>query len=128
MFLLEILMETAKNDSLKKLYQKSISSCYFALDSNSNKKLINVKKMDTTVFNVGTSNFAPMYWNSSSKLLFTSARKGGVILDPEKQDSRYLCDLYYTELKDTGWMKPINADRLRRNSANVNIKRWLIWP
>lgn len=111
MFLLEILMETAKNDSIKKIYQKSISSCYFALDSNSNKKLINVKKMDTIVFNVGTSNFAPMYWNSSSKLLFTSARKGGVILDPEKQDSRYLCDLYYTELKDTGWMKPVNFGR-----------------
>ena len=67
--------------------------------------------MDTIVFNAGTSNFAPMYWNSSSKLLFTSARKGGVILDPEKQDSRYLCDLYYTELKDTGWMKPVNFGR-----------------
>jgi len=111
MFLLEILMETAKNDSLKKIFQKSISSCYFALDSNSNKRLINVKKLDTTVFNAGTSNFAPMYWNSSNKLLFTSARKGGVILDPEKQDSRYLCDLYYTELKDTGWMKPVNFGR-----------------
>ena len=111
MFLLENLMETTKSDSLKKIFQKSISSCYFALDSNSNKKLIIVKKMDTTTFNVGTSNFAPMYWNSSNKLLFTSARKGGVILDPEKQDSRYLCDLYYTELKDTGWIKPVNFGR-----------------
>ncbi|HRG00762.1 MAG TPA: OmpA family protein [Bacteroidia bacterium] len=111
MFLLEILLESEKNDSLKKLVQKSISSCYFALDSNSHKKLINVKKMDTTIFNAGTSNFAPMYWNSSTKLLFTSARKGGVLLNPEKQDSRYLCDLYYTELKDTGWMKPVNFGR-----------------
>ena len=48
---------------------------------------------------------------NSNKLLFTSARKGGVLLDPEKQDSRYLCDLYYTELKDTGWMKPVNFGR-----------------
>jgi OOP family OmpA-OmpF porin len=111
MFLLEILMETAKNDSLKKMFQKSISSCYFALDSNSNKKLILVKKMDTTIFNAGTSNFAPMYWNSSTKILFTSARKGGVILDPAKQDSKFLCDLYYTELKDTGWIKPVNFGR-----------------
>lgn len=111
MFLLEILMESAKNDSTKKLIQKSISSCYFALDSNSNKKLIVVKKLDTTIFNAGTSNFAPMYWNSSNKILFTSARKGGVLLNPEKQDSRYLCDLYYTELKDTGWMKPVNFGR-----------------
>lgn len=111
MFLFEILMETAKNDSLKKVYQKSLSSCYFALDSMSNKRLIIARKMDTTVFNVGTSNFAPMYWGSPNKLLFTSARKGGVLLDPEKQDSRYLCDLYYTELKDTGWMKPVNFGR-----------------
>jgi len=111
MTMLEKLLETSKNDSLKKLVQKGISSCYFALDTNSIKKLIIVRKMDTTVFNVGTSNFAPMYWNSSTKLLFTSARKGGVILNPEKQDSRYLCDLYYTELKDTGWMKPVNFGR-----------------
>lgn len=111
MAILENLMETAKNDSIKKMYQKSISSCFFALDTNSNKKLIIVKKMDTTTFNVGTSNFAPMYWNSSNKLLFTSARKGGVLLNPEKQDSKYLCDLYYTELKDTGWMKPVNFGR-----------------
>jgi outer membrane protein OmpA-like peptidoglycan-associated protein/tetratricopeptide (TPR) repeat protein len=111
MFLLENLMETTKSDSLKKIFQKSISSCYFALDSNSNKKLIIVKKMDTTIFNAGTSNFAPMYWNSSTKILFTSARKGGVILDPAKQDSKFLCDLYYTELKDTGWIKPVNFGR-----------------
>ena len=111
MFLLEILLDTSKNDSIKKQIQKSISSCYFALDSNSNKKLIIVKKMDTTIFNAGTSNFAPMYWNSPNKLLFTSARKGGVLLNPEKQDSRYLCDLYYTELKDSGWIKPINFGR-----------------
>ena len=111
MNIFENMLESAKNDSLKKVIQKSISSCYFALDSNSNKRLIIVKKLDTIVFNAGTSNFAPMYWNSSSKLLFTSARKGGVILDPEKQDSRYLCDLYYTELKDTGWMKPVNFCR-----------------
>ncbi len=111
MTVLEKLLETSKNDSLKKLVQKGISSCYFALDTNSIKKLIIVRKMDTTVFNVGTSNFAPMYWNSSTKILFTSARKGGVILNPEKQDSRYLCDLYYTELKDTGWMKPVNFGR-----------------
>jgi OOP family OmpA-OmpF porin len=111
MFLFEVLMETAKNDSLKKAFQKSLSSCYFALDSNSHKRLIVAKKMDTIVFNTGTSNFAPMYWGSPTKLLFTSARKGGVLLDPEKQDSRYLCDLYYTELKDTGWMKPVNFGR-----------------
>lgn len=108
---LETLMSTVTNDTLKKAIQKNISSCYFALDTNSYKQMIIVKKMDTVVFNVGTANFAPMYYGSPNKLLFTSARRGGVILDPEKQDSRYLCDLYYTELKDTGWIKPVNFGR-----------------
>lgn len=108
---LEVFMNTVTNDTLKSAVQKNISSCYFAMDTNSYKQMIIVKKMDTIVFNAGTSNFAPMYYGSSSKLLFTSARKGGVILDPEKQDSKYLCDLYYTELKDTGWMKPVNFGR-----------------
>jgi OOP family OmpA-OmpF porin len=108
---LEALMSKVTNDTLKSAIQKNISSCYFAMDTNSYKQMIIVKKMDTIVFNAGTSSFAPMYYGSSSKLLFTSARKGGVVLDPEKQDSRYLCDLYYTELKDTGWMKPVNFGR-----------------
>lgn len=108
---LEALMSSTTNDSVKKLIQKNISSCYFALDTNSYKQMIIVKKMDTIVFNAGTASFAPMYYGSPTKLLFTSARRGGVILDPEKQDSRYLCDLYYTELKDTGWMKPVNFGR-----------------
>lgn len=108
---LELLMSNVTNDTLKAAIQKNMSSCYFALDTNSYRQMIIVKKMDTIVFNKGTSSFAPMYYGSSSKLLFTSARKGGVILDPEKQDSRYLCDLYYTELKDSGWMKPVNFGR-----------------
>lgn len=108
---LEELLNTTSNDSIKTAIQKKISSCYFAMDTNSFKQLIIVKKMDTLVFNAGTASFAPMYWGSNTKLLFTSARKGGVVLDPETQDSRYLCDLYYTELKDTGWMKPVNFGR-----------------
>ncbi len=108
---LEELLNSTTNDSIKTAIQKKISSCYFALDTNSFKQQIVVKKMDTVVFNAGTASFAAMYWGSATKLLFTSARKGGVLLDPEKQDSRYLCDLYYTELKDSGWMKPINFGR-----------------
>lgn len=108
---LEELLNSTTNDSIKSAIQKKISSCYFALDTNNYKQMIIVKKMDTVVFNAGTASFAPMYWGSPTKLLFTSARKGGVLLDPEKQDSRYLCDLYYTELKDSGWMKPVNFGR-----------------
>ncbi|MBS1636554.1 MAG: OmpA family protein [Bacteroidetes bacterium] len=99
------------NDSLKKAIQKQIASCYFAQDTASYKQMIHVKMLDTIVFNHGTSNFAPRYWGGPGKLIFTSARPGGVLLDPEKQESRYLCDLYYSELKDTGWSKPVNFGR-----------------
>jgi OmpA-OmpF porin, OOP family len=110
--ILDTLIASAKNDSLKKIFQKRLSFCYLALDSiNNHKKNIHVQKMDTMVINAGTANFAPMYWNNPNKLLFTSARKGGVVINPEKQDSRYLCDLYFTEFKDSAWSKAINFGR-----------------
>ena len=76
------------NDSLKKIIQKQVASCYFAQDTASYKQMIHVKMLDTIVFNRGTSNFAPRYWGGPGKLIFTSARPGGVLLDPEKQESR----------------------------------------
>jgi tetratricopeptide (TPR) repeat protein len=108
---LEELLKSTSNDSLIKCIQKSISSCQFSQDTSSFKKKILVYKLDTLIFNSGTSNFAPMYYGSPTKLLFTSARKGGVLLDPETQDSRYLCDIYYTEYIDSSWIKPINYGR-----------------
>lgn len=99
------------NDSLVKVSAKHAQSCYFALDSLSPKKNIKVRMMDTLVFNRGTSNFAPQYYLSSDKVIFTSARRGGVVSDPEKQDSKYYCDLYYTTLDDTIWQRPINFGR-----------------
>jgi OmpA-OmpF porin, OOP family len=98
-------------DSLVKLTAKKQSSCFFGLDSMAGRKLTKIRQMDTLVFNRGTSNFAPMYYLSSQKLIFTSARRGGVVTDPEKQDSRYFCDLYFTTLDDTIWQRPINFGR-----------------
>lgn len=100
-----------QNDSLMKLAQKKEASCYFALDSINSKRPVKVKMMDTTIFNKGTSNFAPMYYLSPNKLIFTSSRRGGIVTDPEKQDSRYLCDLYWTEQSDTIWQRPVNFGR-----------------
>lgn len=102
----------AKNgtDSIIKLAQKKARSCYFALDSLVPKKA-SVRKMDSLVFNAGTSNFAPMYYLGDDKLIFTSARRGGVVADPEKQDSRYFCDLYYSVREDTIWLRPVNFGR-----------------
>ncbi len=99
------------SDSLVKVSAKHASSCYFALDTLAGKKNVKIRFMDTLVFNRGTSNFAPQYYLSSDKVIFTSARKGGVVSDPEKQDSRYFCDLYYTSIDDTIWQRPVNFGR-----------------
>jgi outer membrane protein OmpA-like peptidoglycan-associated protein/tetratricopeptide (TPR) repeat protein len=101
-----------RTDSLTKCAQHQMAGCFFALDSiNNMHKQIRVKMMDTAVINKGSANFAPMYYGSPTKLIFTSARKGGVVNDPSRQDSKYLCDLWQTELKDTGWTKPQNFGR-----------------
>lgn len=101
-----------KNDSLAKEAQRHMAFCYYAQDTIHNSHpLIKVSKMDTIVINKGTSSFAPMYWGGPGKLIFTSARKGGVLTDPEKQDSKYLCDLYYTQKNDSGWSKAVNFGR-----------------
>lgn len=102
--------EKAGNDSLIGLAAKKETWCYFALDTIAPRKAA-IRMMDTVVFNRGTSNFAPMYYLSDQKLIFTSARKGGVVTDPEKQDSRYFCDLYYSVLEDTIWQKAVNFGR-----------------
>jgi len=101
-----------KNDSIAKLCQHQMSSCFFAQDSiNHFHKQIRVKMMDTAIINKGSANFAPMFNGSPTKLIFTSARKGGVVNNPEKQDSKYLCDLWQTELSDGVWSKPTNFGR-----------------
>ncbi|MGZ3883378.1 MAG: OmpA family protein [Bacteroidia bacterium] len=99
------------SDSLQKLAQRKEASCYFAADSSNVHRDIKVKIMDTMVFNRGTASFAPMYYLSPTKIIFTSARRGGVVNDPEKQDSKYLCDVYWTECLDSIWQRPVNFGR-----------------
>lgn len=102
--------EKEGSDSLLLLAAKKESWCYFALDTLVPKKAV-IRMMDTMVFNKGTSNFGAMYYLSDQKVIFTSARRGGVVTDPEKQDSRYFCDLYYSEQEDTIWQRPVNFGR-----------------
>ncbi|MBL7900737.1 MAG: OmpA family protein [Bacteroidia bacterium] len=103
---------TAKkgNDSLVSLAAKKEAWCYFALDSLVPKKT-EIRLMDTLVFNRGTSNFGAMFYLDDQKVIFSSARRGGVVTDPEKQDSRYFCDLYFSQLEDTIWQRPVNFGR-----------------
>ncbi len=101
----EYIFSKPMNDSLIKLAQHDMAGCFYALDSNNLKKQIRVRLCDTATVNKGTASFAPVYWGSSTKIIFTSARKGGVLTDPDKQDSEYLCDMYWAEKKESGWDK-----------------------
>ena len=56
----------SKKDSLVKIAKKHVNGCYFALSDNSIKKEKIVTLADTTVFNVGTSAFAPRCRTSRS--------------------------------------------------------------
>lgn len=104
-------MPKPATDSLMKQAAKKQKSCYFALDTLSPRKPIKVRMMDSLVFNRGTSSFAAMYFENDTRVLFTSARKGGVVTDPEKQDSRYYCDVYTSTIDDTIWQRPVNFGR-----------------
>ena len=99
------------SDSLVRKTQWNMSGCYNAM-KNGVKEEVVVTLADTSVFNKGTSNFGVMYWEYDGKVLFSSARDGGVIIDPVNQQSSYLLDLYWTEKEDsTTWGKPHNFGR-----------------
>lgn len=102
------LTNDSKNDSLAKSAQRHMTGCFYAMDSTNNKTELEVKLADTSIFNKGTASFAPMFWGSPKKLIFTSARKGGVILDPEKQDSEYLADIYWVERESDSTWGPVH--------------------
>lgn len=104
------------NDDLLHAAQVAITGCHFAIENSSVPKEARVVYADTAVFNVGTANFATMYFNHDKSLMFTSARPGGVILN-EKQQSEYLLDLYFTEVDENGNWKPSTNFGRPLNSA-----------
>lgn len=80
---------------------------------------VHISLADTNVFNRGTSSFGTMWWGSEEKLIFSSARKGGVIIDPIRQKSEFLLDLYWTERIDSEqWGVPQNFGRPLNSSKH----------
>ncbi|MCC6702504.1 MAG: OmpA family protein [Fluviicola sp.] len=99
------------DDDLAHKAQVSMTGCLFAKEEFNKTRDVFIKLADTAVFNAGTANFATMYFDHDKRLMFTSARPGGVIID-ETQQSEYLCDLYWTELQENGeWTKATNFGR-----------------
>lgn len=108
-----------KSDILLKKSQFDISGCHFALNPRSLNKEVTVRLSDTGVFNKGTSSFAAMFWGSEDKMLFTSAREKGVVIDASKQDSKYLLDLYWTErIEGDSWGQAHNFGRPLNSSKH----------
>lgn len=100
------------SDTLLRSAQLCINGCNYAMDASNEHEKVIVEIADTNVFNKGTASFAPMFFGKENRLMFTSARDGGVLFDPEKQESAYLCDLYWTEMSaDSSWQLAKNFGR-----------------
>lgn len=99
------------SDSLLRSAQLSITGCYYAQNENNFNREVTITLLDSTIFNKGTSSFAASFFKNENGLMFTSARNGGVILEPEQQSS-LLCDIYYTLKNDNGdWGPATNFGR-----------------
>jgi outer membrane protein OmpA-like peptidoglycan-associated protein len=116
--------------------QEDLAGCHFALNPAHINLETKLWKADTSTFNKGTASFGAIYWEHEGKMIFASARKGGVVLDPEKQDSEYLLDLYWTEqIDDSTWSpatnfgRPLNSSRHEasgcfNNGNTIFYTRW----
>lgn len=113
----EFIRSNHSSDSLTRVSQLSMTGCFYANDIENYIADVEVTLADTGVFNSGTSAFAASYFGSDDRLMFSSARSGGVILDPKKQQSEFLCDVYWTERNEDGSWKPATNFGRPMNSA-----------
>ncbi len=99
----QVMNDAEKKDSV--MYQQAklgIAGCYLATDTAYNKSGVNVTLLDS-IINSGTSSFAVNYYGDANTIQFTSAREGGTVIDPKKQDSKFICDIYTLTKTATGW-------------------------
>ncbi len=100
----------SESDSLVEEAKVRMRGCYFILNDKEAKTEATIAMADS-IFNTGSSSFAVTFFNSEDKVMFTSARSGGVVLKPEQQ-SEYLCDIYWAEKGDDGnWKQAVNFGR-----------------
>lgn len=79
-----------------------IAGCYLAIDTNNIKKGIIVKELDS-LFNAGTSSFAVNYYGDANTIQFTTARETNTVTDPDKQQAKFICDIYTLKKTNNGW-------------------------
>ena len=124
-----------ESDTLVRTAELLMKGCYYAKNEGSIKLDVDVTLADTSVFNKGTASFAASYFGNEDRLMFTSARENGVILDIE-QKSEYLCDIYWTERKSgeewgpaKNFGRPLNSAQHDGASAvnNTNVIYYTRW-
>lgn len=96
----------AKKDSITlKQAQLRIAGCYIAVEDaidKVNTGIVNVTELDS-LFNKGTASFAINYYGDQNTVQFTTAREGNTITDPQKQQAKFICDIYTLQKKDSVW-------------------------
>jgi outer membrane protein OmpA-like peptidoglycan-associated protein/tetratricopeptide (TPR) repeat protein len=92
-----------KDSVMFKQAKLKIAGCYLATDTANNKSGVIVKKITDSLFNSGTASFAVNYYGDANTVQFTTARDGNTVLDPKKQDPKYVCDIYTLKKTNSGW-------------------------
>jgi outer membrane protein OmpA-like peptidoglycan-associated protein len=98
-----VMNDSEKKDSVMfKQAKLKIAGCYLATDTSNIKSGVIIKKLDS-IFNLGTASFAVNYYGDANTIQFTTARDGNTVLDPKKQDQKYVCDIYTLKKTNSGW-------------------------
>lgn len=125
-----------KDSVMFKLAKLKIAGCYLATDTSNNKTGVTIKKIPDSLFNAGTSSFAVNYYGDPNTVQFTTARDGNTVLDPKKQDPRYVCDIWTLKKTNSGWNElskvpgPANTEMhegagfLTLDRSNYFFTRW----
>jgi OmpA-OmpF porin, OOP family len=125
-----------KDSAMFKMAKLKIAGCYLAADTANNKSGVIVTKIKDSLFNAGTASFAVNYYGDASTVQFTTARNGNTVLDPKKQDPKYVCDIYTVKKTNNGWTElskvsgPANTEMhegagfLTLDRSNYFFTRW----
>lgn len=125
----------SESDTLIRTAELLMKGCFYAKNEGSVKMDVDVTMADTSVFNKGTSAFAASFFGSEDRIMFTSARENGVIIDQD-QRSEFLCDIYWAEKEDGGtwgqaknFGRPLNSAQHDGASAvnNTNVIYYTRW-
>ena len=125
----------SESDTLMRTADLLMRGCYFAKNEGSVKMDVDVTIADTSVFNKGTASFATSFFGNENRIMFTSARENGVIVD-EEQKSEFLCDIYWSERESGGewgaaknFGRPLNSAQHDGASAvnNTNVIYYTRW-